>query len=142
MKDLTGVTDLIKTGGKIADKLHTSAEEEQQFISDRHKVDMASTSKLAQSVRPISLYISWSIIIALATGHLLGANIDPIIMAEFLAMHSTILSFYFYKRSNEKIAQKNASANIEIERMKVKATIKEDRRQRRADRKEKSSSQI
>ena len=117
---LNQVTDLVKEGGKIADNLTTTKEEQEQFRSDRHGSDMTSDNALAKSIRPISLLISWTIIIAMAIATMFKIEIDPWIMGEFLAMHGTILSFYFYSRRGEKIAEKNAVANIVLQKNKQK----------------------
>ena len=66
---------------------------------------------------------------------MLKVEIDPWIMGEFLAMHGTILSFYFYSRRGEKIAEKNAVANIQIKKMEMKEQSKENRRENRRERK-------
>ncbi len=130
LKDVIGIVDSV---GSNADKLITSKEEQEQFRSDRQTTDMASDNQLAKSIRPISLIISWVVVIALATATILKVEIDAWIMGQFLAMHGTILSFYFYSRRGEKIADKNASANIEIKKMELKAQIKADRRAKRKE---------
>jgi hypothetical protein len=134
--EIINAGELVDKVGKVTDDLTTSKEEQEQFRSDRHASDMASDNPLAKSVRPISLYISWAIIIAMAISTMLSVEIDPWIMGEFLAAHGTILSFYFYSRRGEKIAEKNAIANIAIKKMEMREQKRENRRDARAERKE------
>jgi hypothetical protein len=132
------VTDLVKEGGKVADNLTTTKEEQEQFRSDRQAADMTSDNQLAKSIRPISLLISWTIIIAMAAATMYKIEIDPWIMGEFLAMHGTILSFYFYSRRGEKIAEKNAKANIVLQRDKQKHEDKMEKKRFRREKRNKS----
>jgi hypothetical protein len=135
LNPLKEVGNLVDKVGSNVDKLTTTKEEQEQFRSDRQTTDMASDNQLAKSIRPLSLVISWVVILSMALATILKVEIDPWIMGEFLAMHGTILSFYFYSRRGEKIAEKNAVANIKIREMEMQEQKRQNKRQDRRERK-------
>lgn len=132
------VIDLTKDVMDFADDSFESGEEITKASTERLRIDNSSKFALPALIRPISLLISWTVIISLAVAVILGVEVNEWIMGEFLLMHSTILAFYFRNRSKEKTAAKNASANVKIKeletRAEIKSTRKEERNQRRLDR--------
>lgn len=137
-KDLT---DLLKVGGSVADNLITTSEERQAQISARHNIDMMSDSMLSKNVRPIaflsSLFFFFIILIAqIVLAFMEKDLIDSVIFGTVAGLTGTYGSFYFYRRSTEKIAFKNAQANVELEQVRVKHEQKMEKRLAKTKRRE------
>lgn len=122
MKNLVG--NIVK-GAEIVDDFHESGEERQKALSDRHSVDMASDNFLSKTIRPITLI--W--LLALETLVVLldsfGYSVDVTTKGQVGVLLLSAFGFYFQSKKNERVAEKNAKANIELERIKTKAEIKE-----------------
>jgi Na+/H+-translocating membrane pyrophosphatase len=136
------VKNLIKdVGGSIVDvadavdDLYEDEQERQQVLSDRHTVDMQSDSWLSKNIRPITLLFAMVCQLIVVIGSLFVV-IDAWLVGQVGTLMATVIGFYFSSRKAEKLAAKNATANIEIEKMKTKAQIKEARRQERHERRE------
>lgn len=131
-------------GAAVADKFHESGQERQATLTERHKNDMLSDNWLSKSIRPLSVLVLLSVVCIMGLGSLFGLKPDPVIMGELIALLMTAFGFYFQSRKNEKVAAENAKANIELEKIKVKASTKiekkeakrERRNARRAERKQ------
>ncbi len=128
IKDVVKGLDVV---GKNVDKLSESGEERQRFITERQRIDMSSDSWLSKNIRPISLLLGWVCFLALITAHIFEVKIDPWIVGEVMTLLGTASGFYFDSKRREKIADKNAVANIKLQELRLKSEFKEERRQRR-----------
>lgn len=141
----------LKEGANIVDGFHESAEERQQTLSARHKVDMTSDSWFAKSVRPIVTMFTgliWGIVsvVMLIKYFREGFSSDEwtAITAYYglvSAPFTTCIAWYFESRKREKMeAQKlktataNAEANIKVEELRTRAEIKQTRKEARHER--------
>ena len=129
------IPDLIDKGGKIADDQIESAEERQKELTKRLKIDMASDNWLSKSIRPMTLIIllvfEGLVIILDAFGYTVPTDTK----IQLGVLLGAAIGFYFESKRNERVAAKNAEANMKLELMKTKADI---RRQRRSDRKKRN----
>jgi len=129
---LKDATKIIQATGKAIDDNTESGEERQQQLTERLKIDMGSDNKLSKSIRPITL-----IFLLLLEGFIVvtegafGFEIDVATKTQVGLLLGAALGFYFDSKKQERIAQKNASANIQLEKIRVKAEIKEKRRLRK-----------
>lgn len=124
----------IGKGTEAVDELTESAEERQAALTKRHETDMNSDNWLSKSIRPMSLIwlfaLETLIVVLDATGHTVDTDTKVQVGALLLAA----FGFYFTSRKNEKIAAKNATANIKMEELKLKHSQKLERKEIRAER--------
>ena len=132
MKNLIGN---ITKGAEVVDEFTESAEERQRVLSERHKTDMTSDNWLSKSIRPMSLLVLLIVVAFMGIMSTFGHHPDKVIMGELVILLGSAFGFYFDSRKREKMAAKNAAANIEMEKLKTKHQIKQERKQLRADRK-------
>ena len=130
MKNLIGN---ITKGAEIVDEFTESAQERQKVLSDRHKTDMNSDNWLSKSIRPLSLLILLGLVSFMGVMSTFERDPDPIIMGEIVVLLGTAFGFYFDSRKREKMAAKNAEANIQMEKIKTKHQMRQERKQLRAD---------
>lgn len=136
MKDLTKVVDVADKALDTIDDNILSQQELQEMSSDRHEKDMLSDNWLSKSARPITLLsllaLQFLIVILAAFGYT--------IPVELMMQHGVLLggafSWYFAARKSEKVAAKNAVANIRIERIRAKEEKKEARHERKMEKRE------
>ena len=141
---LDGLKDLVREGGSGADALFTSDDEVNEQLTERLRIDLTSPYKLPHLIRPMStiysgiiwgISIIWALIISSVMINKIGleaatkALLDPsslmmYVLAATTANYGTHIGFYFQSRKNEKIAFKNADANIEIKKMEIKHEAK------------------
>ena len=131
IKDLTKLTE---TGGKIIDDVHYSSEEKDKSINKRHDVDMNSDSWMSKNIRPITLLFLLLCQASLIIGWMLGVKPDNILTGQIGTLLFGAFSFYFNSKKGERIAEKNAKANIEIVKMEMEMTKKKEKSARRLDR--------
>ena len=122
MKDLTKILD---SGGKVVDDVHYSSEEKDKSINKRHEVDMNSDSWLSRNIRPLTLLFLLLCEAALIIGSMFDIKPDVVLTGQIGTLLFGAFSFYFNSKKGERIAEKNAKANIEIvarrlERIKVR----------------------
>ena len=131
MKDLTKA---LQTAADGLDNVHTSAEEREAELSGRHAVDMASDNWLSKSVRPITvlylLFLLTVIVVLESTGAVIPTDTKVLVGT----LNVTGMGFYFRSKQQERIAEKNVKANAQLEVMKEKARIREERKQNRHER--------
>ncbi len=135
---ISATTGLVKEAGSALDNLFTSDEERlqarnilaqmetgiqekvieagnkmEEFVTERHKADMQSDSKLSKSVRPITL-IACTVFTMVIIWQGLGlVGESPAFEAGLTAMVSlttVVFGFYFGSRGLEKVAGKIAEA--------------------------------
>jgi len=123
IKDLTKLTE---SGGKIIDDVHYSSEEKDKSINKRHEVDMNSDSWLSKNVRAITLLFLLFCQGVLIGGWLYGIKPDNFITGQIGTLLFGAFSFYFNSKKGERIAEKNAKANIEIVKMEMKNNKKKE----------------
>ena len=121
-------------GVKAVDKFHESAQERQQTLSERHKVDMTSDSWFAKSVRPlITLFtgLIWgivSVVMLIKYYHTGFSSEEWTAITAYYGLVSapftTCIAWYFESRKREKmeaqklkVATANAKANIQVEKI-------------------------
>ena len=63
-----------------------------------------------------------------------GYSADPVLFGEIVLLLGSAFGFYFDSRKREKIAAQNAKANLQIEKLKVRAKTKQARKEIRAER--------
>lgn len=135
LNPIKDITNLVDVGGDVADKLTTTDEERQAELSKRHQTDMMSDSWLSKNVRPIAFIFAMACQLIIVVGSLF-TTVDPWLVGQVGTILATTMGFYFSSRRAEKIAAKNADANVKIEELKLKAKIKEDRVQKRFERRQ------
>lgn len=130
--------DLIKNIGGLVDKadnLYQDDQERDLILNDRHKIDMQSDSKLSKMVRPLTVLVLLFLQVVIALFSMFGYHAHEIIVIEHGVLLSGALGFYFNSRKAEKTARENAQANIEIEKIKTRHEIKQERKESRHERK-------
>jgi hypothetical protein len=159
------INEGIKDVTKFADEAFESEEERQATLTERLRLDTTSPFKLPHLIRPMSTIFSaviwgisiiWVLIIATVMINKIGIEAastaimssDSIIMyilAATTTNYATHIGFYFSSRKVEKNTAKKASAAIEVEKIKLVASIKageraekrDEREERREERREK-----
>lgn len=130
MKDL--VNTIFKGADKV-DEFTESAEERQATLSERHKTDMASDNWLSKSIRPITLIVLLGLQMIMVILSAFGRHVDPAIVSQHGVLLLGAFSFYFHSKKVERVAEKNAAANIKIEEMRLKHSQKIERKEIRAE---------
>ncbi len=69
--------------------------------------------------------------LAIIVATILGVTIDIAITSQVGVLLFGAFSFYFSSKKAERVADKNASANMILKKMELKAQIKADRRAKR-----------
>mgnify|MGYP003659667583 CR=1 FL=1 len=131
LKDLTKITE---SSGKIIDDVHYSSEEKDVSINKRHDVDMNSDSWLSKNIRAITLLFLLFCQGVLICGWIFEIKPDNILTGQIGTLLFGAFSFYFNSKKGERIAEKNAKANIEIVKMEMENNKKKDRAARRLER--------
>ena len=131
MKDLTKILD---SGGKVVDDVHYSSEEKDKSINKRHEVDMNSDSWLSRNIRPLTLIFLLLCEAALIIGSMFDIKPDVVLTGQIGTLLFGAFSFYFNSKKGERIAEKNAKANIEIVKMEMENNKKKERAARRLER--------
>ena len=127
MGKIETIVDGVKTIANVADKLHTSADEAESHIDNRHSVDMASDSKLSKAIRPVMLIACFVAFIAFSV---LGiwfpvAVVLPLEISKTLLI--TAFMFFFGGRSIEKMTR--VAGRVErIERRDIRKTKRQERK--------------
>ena len=128
------VNDLTKEVGKITDNLTSTSEERDSELTERLRIDMQSDNPLAKMIRPITLIVFLVLEGFIVIASAFDKTVDIAISTEVSLILITIIGFYFESRKREKIAERNAKANMQIEVMKQRETRKERRHERRMER--------
>lgn len=131
---MNNLIDKIAKGAEIVDDFTESAEERQATLTLRHKHDMNSDNWLSKSIRPISLLVLLALQIAIVILSAFSYNVDPVIVGQHGILLSAAFGFYFSSRKAEKVAAQNAKASIEVEKIKVKSDIRQQRKELRHQR--------
>ena len=111
----------------LVDDSFESGEERQKTLTERLRLDMASDNPLAKMIRPIITLTLLALQIIVVVCVIWGVVVPDHIVYELGAMLGAAIGFYFNSRRNEKIVQKKANAYIQIEEMKVKASLEKER---------------
>jgi len=130
------VGDVVSKVGKAIDDNTESGEERQQQLSNRHAVDMASDNLLSKIVRPITLWYLGLLEGIIVIASVCGVVIDIAIVSQVGLLFASAVGFYFDSKRRERIADKNASANMKLKEIELKHSEKMERRQFREDRRE------
>ncbi len=131
--DIGNVVDKV---GKAVDNNTESGEERQQQLSNRHAVDMASDNLLSKIVRPITLWYLGLLEGIIVIASVCGVVIDIAIVSQVGLLFGSAVGFYFHSKKGERIADKNASANMKLKAIELKHAEKMERRQFIEDRRE------
>ena len=134
MPNIKDLTKLTESGGKIIDNVHYSSEEKDNSINKRHEVDMNSDSWLSRNIRPLTLLFLLLCEAALIVGSMFGIKPDVVLTGQVGTLLFGAFSFYFNSKKGERIAEKNAKANIEIVKMEMENNKKKERAARRLER--------
>jgi NADPH:quinone reductase-like Zn-dependent oxidoreductase len=121
-------------GAETVDDLTESAEERQKELTERQRIDMGSDNWLAKAIRPLSLLILLGVVCFIGIMSTFGFDADPVILGELVVLLGSAFGFYFDSRKREKIAAKNAAANVEIEKLKSKTEARIERKEARLQR--------
>lgn len=128
MENLIG--DILK-GAETADKFIETSEEAQATATERLKIDMTSDNWLSKSIRPITLIVLMALQILIVFFSAFNHSIDPALLAQHGTLLLAAFSFYFHSKKVERVADKNALANLKIEEMKLKHAQKMERKESR-----------
>ena len=134
MKGIKDLTKLTESGGKIIDDVHYSSQEKDNSINKRHEVDMNSDSWLSRNIRPLTLLFLLLCEAALIIGSMFEIKPDVVLTGQIGTLLFGAFSFYFNSKKGERIAEKNAKANIEIVKMEMENNKKKERAARRLER--------
>tara|TARA_R110000751_G_scaffold180853_1_gene287200 strand:- start:2483 stop:2905 length:423 start_codon:yes stop_codon:yes gene_type:complete len=134
MPNIKDLTKLTESGGKIIDNIHYSSSEKDESINKRHEVDMNSDSWSSKTIRPFTLVFLLLCQAVLIGGWLYGIKPDNFLTGQIGTLLFGAFSFYFNSKKGERIAEKNAKANIEIVKMEMEITKKKERSERRLER--------
>ena len=146
--DILGTDKLFKTVDNITDTLGENIESEQErqaTLTERLKIDTTSPFKLPHLIRPISFIWAMGLQTILSLMVIvLAFNSTPTDTTAILAIvgsNGTILvsmvGFYFSSRKQEKINLEKVRATVKIEEMKVANQLTEEKKDNRAERREK-----
>ena len=130
--------DLTKNIFKAADtvdKFTESGEERSKTLTARHAADMGSDNWLSKSIRPLSLLILLGLQCFVVVFSAFGHHVDSVIVGQLGTLLLGAFGFYFNSKKIERVAAQNAKANVDIEKLKSKHGIKQERKQLRHDRK-------
>ena len=134
MPNIKDLTKLTESGGKIIDNVHYSSEEKDNSINKRHNTDMSSDSWLSKNIRPLTLLFLLLCEAALIIGSMFEIKLDNFLTGQIGTLLFGAFSFYFNSKKGERIAEKNAKANIEIVKMEMENNKKKERSARRLER--------
>lgn len=128
---MVDIENIIEKGGKVADNLITSEEEERKIISEVHDADMRSDSWLSKNIRPLFLVFCALGLVALMVLESLGILISDS-LKDLLSMWGGIaVSFYFGTRGwqhVERTKQKSEVIKARIDRKEKRLAGKEERK--------------
>jgi len=133
---LLEIGDVVSKAGKAVDNNTESGEERQQQLSNRHAVDMASDNLLSKIIRPVTLIFLALMEAVIVIAAVNGVKIDWAITSQVGVLFGSAVGFYFDSKRRERIADKNASANMKLKETELKHAEKMERRQFREDRRE------
>jgi len=134
---LSEIRNVVSKVGKAIDDNTESGEERQQQLSNRHAVDMSSDNWLSKSIRPATLIFLALMEAVIVIASVNGVVIDIAITSQVGLLLGSAVGFYFDSKRRERIADKNASANMKLKESELKHAEKMERRQFREERKEK-----
>lgn len=136
MTGLDDVTNLVKAGGKVADDLTESGEERQAQLTERLRIDMASDNWLSKSIRPLILLGLFVLEIIIVVAAAMGVEIDVAVTSQVGLLFGAAIGFYFDSKRRERIAGKNADANMKIKQIEAKEEARQKKHERKMERKE------
>ena len=128
---IADITKGIESVGKVIDDNFESGEERQQQLSSRHQIDMVSDSWLSKNIRPITLIFLMLCEALIIVAMIAGKPVDQWIVGQVGTLLFGAFGFYFNSRKGEKMMAEKARASTQIEKIRLKAQIKEDRREAR-----------
>jgi len=132
------LSNVLNTADKamdFADDSFESREEAEATRTQRQQLDMTSTFKLPQIIRPIMAIWAMAIYtIVMIYGIAVEAVSGLEAVGGTTAILMTIIGFYFNSRKMEKVVAKKAETAIQLEEMREKAQIRQDRKEARQER--------
>ncbi len=135
MSKLDSATELISSIGNAVDKNFESGEERQAALSSRHDSDMSSDSWLSKNIRPMTLIFLMICQTSIVFASFFDKAVDPWIIGQVGTLLFAAFGFYFNSKKGERMMEKRVAGATKIEKMKIKAQIKESRRDNRKSRK-------
>ena len=126
----------ITKGVDMADEYIETSQERQETLTKRHQADMSSDNWLSKSIRPMSLLILLIVVSFIAIMSAFNFHADPVIFGELVLLLGTAFGFYFDSKKRERIAEKNAKANIELAKVNIEIEKQKGKHQMRLERKE------
>lgn len=134
MNGLKDVTKLVQEGGKVVDDVNYSGEERAETLNKRHETDMSSDSWLSKNIRPITLLFLLLCQGAIVVGMLAGLPTNVAIVSEVGALLFGAFGFYFNSKKGERIAEKNALANMKMNREQLDHEMKMEKQREKTER--------
>lgn len=134
-----GITDAFKaidTIGNTIDDNIESRQEAEDTRTERLRIDMTSDNKLSKLIRPLITIYSGILFGALSILDIWFEIDENTIYATGLTF-GTCIGFYFNSKRQERVIEKKSNAAIQIEKLKARDGIKENRHNRRMERKNK-----
>lgn len=131
IKDL--ISSVTSVAG-VADKFTESAQERAKTLDGRHATDMAGDNWLSKSVRPLTLVVLMALQVLIVLLSAFGLEISETIIIQHGILLSGAFGFYFNSRKAEKISARNAVANIQMEKLKVRHIVRSERKELNAGR--------
>lgn len=99
---LDSAKDIIKEGGKIADNMTTTMEEEGEIMNDRYALEMTSDSWLSKNIRPLFLIVMVIMVFLIGFGVIKFEHEIPVAVRGWVDL---AIMFFFGSRGMEKVAK-------------------------------------
>ena len=125
--------EIIEAADKVLDTVDDNIYSRSEWETDRtsrHLADKQSDNPLAKMIRPIAFI--WAMVVC--TFLWIGSiwfNIPEAVTSAANSVLISIIGFYFVSRGAEKVFSKRSAADIQINKMKVRHELREQRRQNR-----------
>lgn len=127
MSQIKEIGDIVKTGAELVDNVHTSQEEELEFIENMHSVDMKSDSWLSKNIRPMFLVftiLGWLLASVLSS---VDVPVDKELIVVLERWGEFAILFYFGARGWEKVERTKMKRDVQTARLERKQRRQEKR---------------
>lgn len=125
------IDDITET---LDDNVYSRAEHEADLTS-RLLIDMKSDNWLSKAIRPIITLWAMAINSVIWAGLLFTPNtVDDIVVITAGGVLTSAIGFYFLSKRSERVTSKKMAASIQVEKMRAKFNLREERKNARLQR--------
>jgi len=124
-----GVKVVDKVLDVVDDNVYSRAEHEAD-VTSRHLADVSSDSWLSKAIRPV--ITGWAMAVNTFIWVMMFISdkpVDSTVVITAGGVLTSAIGFYFYSKKVERVVAKKAAATIQIEKMKAKFAIREDKQE-------------